>query len=321
MGRLFLSSDDLRINLWNLNHAQQSLTVVDMKPGNMDDLTEVITSTTFHPKDCSTFLYSSSKGALKIGDLRQSTTVSSFDKSFEMEEDSSSKTFFSEIISSISDAKFSPDGQMVIARDYMTVKVWDVRYERKPQSVLLVHEGLRPRLGDLYENDSIFDKFEVSTSADANLIYTGSYRNNFIAFDVKGNVQDCIEASRSSSKRQSAASSSSKTAINSVGNNTSSSSTASGSNASSAFTNAAAAVVVVGSSGNSNGGSAKKVPIRKREDYEIADFAKKVLHLSVHPVEDLVAVSAVNNLYIYGKVAITNNNNNINETSNKPHIN
>lgn len=83
-GETFLSSDDLRINLWHLNHAQQSLTVVDMKPGNMDDLTEVITSTTFHPKDCSTFLYSSSKGALKIGDLRQSTTVSSFDKSMKL---------------------------------------------------------------------------------------------------------------------------------------------------------------------------------------------------------------------------------------------
>jgi serine/threonine-protein phosphatase 2A regulatory subunit B len=46
----------------------------------------------------------------------------------------------------------------------MTLKVWDVRVEKKPLSVLYVHEGIRSKLCDLYENDSIFDKFETDFS-------------------------------------------------------------------------------------------------------------------------------------------------------------
>ena len=37
----FISSDDLRVNLWHLDHTQQSFNVVDIKPPNMEDLTEV----------------------------------------------------------------------------------------------------------------------------------------------------------------------------------------------------------------------------------------------------------------------------------------
>jgi hypothetical protein len=37
----FLSADDLRINLWNLDVTDQSFNIVDIKPPNMDDLTEV----------------------------------------------------------------------------------------------------------------------------------------------------------------------------------------------------------------------------------------------------------------------------------------
>ncbi len=37
----FISVDDLRINLWHLDCNNQSFNIVDMKPPNMDDLTEV----------------------------------------------------------------------------------------------------------------------------------------------------------------------------------------------------------------------------------------------------------------------------------------
>lgn len=83
---------------------------------------------------------------------------------FDVQEDPANKTFFSEIIASISDAQFSPDGRFIVARDYMTLKIWDVKMESKPVKVLYIHEGLRPKLCDLYENDCIFDKFECSFS-------------------------------------------------------------------------------------------------------------------------------------------------------------
>ena len=37
----FLSADDLRVNLWNLEVSEQSFNIVDIKPSNMEDLTEV----------------------------------------------------------------------------------------------------------------------------------------------------------------------------------------------------------------------------------------------------------------------------------------
>lgn len=37
----FLSADDLRINLWHLNQPSQSFNLLDIKPANMEDLTEV----------------------------------------------------------------------------------------------------------------------------------------------------------------------------------------------------------------------------------------------------------------------------------------
>ena len=37
----FLSADDLRVNLWNLEITEQSFNIVDIKPANMEDLTEV----------------------------------------------------------------------------------------------------------------------------------------------------------------------------------------------------------------------------------------------------------------------------------------
>lgn len=70
-GETFISSDDLRINLWNLNIQDQSFNIVDIKPANMEELTEVITAAEFHPVSCNVFMYASSKGTIKLADMRQ----------------------------------------------------------------------------------------------------------------------------------------------------------------------------------------------------------------------------------------------------------
>ena len=75
--------------------------------------------------------------------------------------------------------RFSHDGRYILSRDYLTVKIWDVNMERQPVKTIPIHEHLRPRLCDTYENDSIFDKFEVVFSGDAKNVMTGSYNNNF----------------------------------------------------------------------------------------------------------------------------------------------
>lgn len=109
----FISTDDLRVNLWNLEITDRSFSIllagkpaqnkmenksvllfcfsplwlscpslfgsltaplpdiVDIKPANMEELTEVITSAEFHPQQCHTFAYSSSKGSIRLCDMRQ----------------------------------------------------------------------------------------------------------------------------------------------------------------------------------------------------------------------------------------------------------
>ncbi len=47
------------------------LDIVDIKPANMEELTEVITAAEFHPTDCNTFAYSSSRGIIRLCDMRQ----------------------------------------------------------------------------------------------------------------------------------------------------------------------------------------------------------------------------------------------------------
>uniref|UniRef100_H3CKB2 Serine/threonine-protein phosphatase 2A 55 kDa regulatory subunit B n=2 Tax=Tetraodon nigroviridis TaxID=99883 RepID=H3CKB2_TETNG len=69
-GETYLSADDLRVNLWNLEISDCSFNIVDIKPANMEELTEVITASEFHPTHCNIFVYSSSKGTIRLCDMR-----------------------------------------------------------------------------------------------------------------------------------------------------------------------------------------------------------------------------------------------------------
>ena len=51
--------------------------IVDLKPPNMDDLNEVSTCASFHPSQCNVMMYSSSRGVVRVADLRQSALCTS----------------------------------------------------------------------------------------------------------------------------------------------------------------------------------------------------------------------------------------------------
>ncbi|XP_048229240.1 serine/threonine protein phosphatase 2A 55 kDa regulatory subunit B beta isoform isoform X2 [Ricinus communis] len=176
-GETFISADDLRINLWNLEISDQCFNIIDMKPSNMEDLTEVITSAEFHPLYCNMLAYSSSRGFIHLVDMRQSALCDQSARILQDAECRGSKSFFTEIIASISDVKFTNDGHHILSRDYMNLKLWDIRMDPLPISIFKIHEHLRPKLSDLYNNDSIFDKFECCISGDGLHFATGSYSN------------------------------------------------------------------------------------------------------------------------------------------------
>ncbi|ORZ00721.1 protein phosphatase PP2A regulatory subunit B [Syncephalastrum racemosum] len=210
----YISSDDLRINLWNLDISDQSFNIVDIKPANMEELTEVITSAEFHPQQCNLFMYSSSKGTIKLCDMRQSALCDQYAKVFEEPEDQANRSFFSEIIQSVSDIKFSHDGRYILSRDYLTLKLWDINMDNRPVQTINIHDQLRSKLCDLYENDCIFDKFECVVSGDDQHLMTGSYNNNFHIYDREGKSDVTLQADKSAFKAKRLGSAKNKLAMN-----------------------------------------------------------------------------------------------------------
>jgi serine/threonine-protein phosphatase 2A regulatory subunit B len=108
-GEHFLSADDLRIHMWHLDNDNLAYNIVDLKPENIEELSEVITHVEYHPTRPDLFLFTSSKGYMCTCDLRLN---SKFDRKnnaqfFMQEEDPSRKNFFSDIVSSVSRGKFS----------------------------------------------------------------------------------------------------------------------------------------------------------------------------------------------------------------------
>lgn len=192
----FLSSDDLRVNMWNLNVGGDGFNVLDMKPDNMEELTEVITAAEFHPQHCHLFMHSSSRGITKLCDLRQSALCQTYSKEYDSQssETQSSSSYFSEIIASISDIVFSPDGRYLLTRDYMNLRLWDLNMERAPVLSIPVHDHLTPRLCDLYDNDCIFDKFQCAFSHDGGSLLTGSYISSFQAYSAADGNGSAVEA-------------------------------------------------------------------------------------------------------------------------------
>lgn len=180
-GELFISTDDLRVNLWNLENGKECFTIVDCKPSNMNELNEVITAADFHPYYAHSFMYASSKGVVKMADMRHQALCDNQAKFYTDKKEK--KSFFSEVIGSVSDVKFSSDGRYILGRDYLKLKIWDVNMESEPVKVIDVHDHVKSKLYELYENDGLFDKFECALSPTNSHAVTGSYSNNFAIVD------------------------------------------------------------------------------------------------------------------------------------------
>jgi serine/threonine-protein phosphatase 2A regulatory subunit B len=267
-----------------------SIDIVDIKPVNMEELTEVITATEFHPSHCNLFMYSSSKSNIKLADMRDSALCDQQSKcmlheaiccfmlfsyrilatGFEEEEDPSTRSFFSEIISSISDVKFSHDGRYILSRDYLSLKIWDVNMESRPVKTIPIHDHLRGKLCDLYENDCIFDKFECVWGGDDKYVYlsrfcyvnvisccrhvlTGSYHNYFRIYDSDTLNDVVLQADKSAFKAKK-----------------------------------------IGGplpGGRQTGLKNGQRGLRDAMQLDTLDFNKKILHASWHPRENTIAVS------------------------------
>ena len=305
----FISADDLRINLWSVNNHNEAFTIVDIKPANIEELTEVITAATFSPSHCSLLAYGTSRGSVRLVDLREQALADSHSRQFEQEDDVSAKSFFSEIAASVSDVQFAgSEGRYLVSRDYLSVKVWDVNMESRPVHTVSVHDYLRVHLADLYENDCIFDQFDCSVSSSGARGITGSYNNHFVLWNIpdvaaggagggtgEAAVQQItIEALKDGPKRKDAATPAA--ALNGGGG-----AGLSGSGRKLKLGGGKGGVKENGSSpsaahGGARGGGAEAYNVQQM------DFGKKALHVGWHPRLNAVAVAGLNKLYIYQAV-------------------
>ena len=150
--------------------------------------------------------------------------------------------------------------------------------ERTPVKTIPIHEHLRPRLCDTYENDSIFDKFEVVFSGDAQNVMTGSYNNNFMIYpsDPEKETEVVLQADKSAFKQK-------KIGVPTPIVNTTAS-------------NGGTPGKKGGSRAGSPAAGSQGARMKKETDADQIDFNKKILHMSWHPFEDSIAIAATNNV-------------------------
>ncbi|KAL9680527.1 hypothetical protein QQ045_018407 [Rhodiola kirilowii] len=194
----FLSADDFSINLWNLEISGQTFNIVDLKPTDTDHVSEMIRTAEFHPAHCNILAYGTSKGLIRLNDLRQSPICDRNGTLFAQRGHRSSRNAAMEIASSIADIKFKNDARHMITRDYMSLKLWDINMNSGPIATYMVHENMRYQIKELYDRRLLIDKFECCLSGNGLCAATGSYSYLFKLFDLSPGSTEArtLQASR-----------------------------------------------------------------------------------------------------------------------------
>ena len=184
---IFLTADDLKINLWDLNEPNTPYNLIDMTPIDLDDLSEVITSCNFHPFHDHLFTFSSSEGNIRIGDLRKNGVCDRSCLTLRTHHNDLYKDCeqFSALIRSVSNCQFLKQDYKVIARDYLNIFVWDIRNDKAPEQIIPIHEPLKGKLNQLFKNEQIFDQFSLAVHEGEKKVLTGNYDDSFHLIDLE----------------------------------------------------------------------------------------------------------------------------------------
>ena len=138
-GSTFISSDDLRVYLWSYERADETFLTLDLKPDNLEDLTEVITTSKFHPDHCHLFGYSNSRGQMKLHDLRQSAVCTG--QAAELFHDTGPRAggadgegLFDELLASISDISFGGRQVRSMSLPFLFGALWFHQSKQSPDA-------------------------------------------------------------------------------------------------------------------------------------------------------------------------------------------
>ena len=104
-----------------------------------------------HPTSDSLFIYGTNKGSLKLCDLRAASNCDSTASVFKSEY-AGNKNFLASMLSSFTSGDFTKQGKYIISRDYMSVKIWDICNTKKPVTNVVLHDGFKSKLSEMFEN-------------------------------------------------------------------------------------------------------------------------------------------------------------------------
>ena len=139
-----ICSDTVKTILWNLEKDTAPYLIADLqKDLRIEDVKENISCVKAHPTSDSLFAYGTNRGLLALSDMRTSSKnlkyVGSYKPlSFKMESPKEKGNFFTQMISSYSSMVFLGNSRYIAARDFLTVKVWDVAKTDRPVACVTI---------------------------------------------------------------------------------------------------------------------------------------------------------------------------------------
>ncbi|MCQ2820510.1 MAG: hypothetical protein MJ252_24870 [archaeon] len=193
----FISSDEFRVYLWDLNlDGRDVYTPVDIDPNSETETNvEKITKAIFCENEPNTFLYGTDRGSIKLCDLRVASEQLKFQTNYSDEKSNISNVIVHSL-QSIHDIKAPPQNDYSFAtRQFFSVLLWDKRMTKEPVKKFLTYEPMITKLNYIYQKNYINDKFSLDTNPNGKLILTGGYNNMFHIIDVeqKLNTQIVID--------------------------------------------------------------------------------------------------------------------------------
>ncbi len=282
-GDQFLVADDLRINIWSVDSNMEAFSMVDLKPASLEDVQEVVTFADYHPTNSSVFVYGTSHGTIKLCDTRKRALCDTYAKQYANPFLNTSDCPYgafatysgqSDIAAGISGLHVTKDGNTIVARDFLSLKFWDIRSEGRPLITIPIHPFVKDYAQRLLESDSLFDRNDVAISPDCRSFVTGSFSDKFHIYgtrsrDIASSSGIAILATRQIRKR-------SKQVLQHLNNRT--------------IPSSGIGALPILESG--------KV-LAENLLLDQVDIRKKIQYLDWHPTENILAISTVSNLYVY----------------------
>ena len=171
----FVSADDLQVLLWNVESKNSAYKILDIRSENLEEEEELITSVQYHPFLDHQLICSSSEGTVRVIDLRTSSTADNTAIMIREKAEQKVPNLLLDVLASISDATYMPDGRQILTRDFIKVKRWDLAMPGKPLDVVTFYPPIRHKLANLFENQLIFERFNIAPSPCGKFFATGFF--------------------------------------------------------------------------------------------------------------------------------------------------